>query len=69
MSRKKLKMFVWQGPGVLQDYSSGMICALAFDLEQAVKLIREKMGYDADYPVDKYKVVEEPEAFCCYGGG
>ena len=33
--KKELKLFVWEGDGVLQDYSSGMICVLAYDLEEA----------------------------------
>ena len=67
----KLKLFVWEGDGVLQDYTSGMICVLATDLQQAFNLIREK--YDDYYLNDlariEPKVIEEPEAFAVYGGG
>jgi len=66
---KKLKLFVWEE--VLCDYTCGMICVLAFDLEQAFDLMREK--YDEYYLNDlasvKPKVIEEPEAFAVYGGG
>jgi len=67
----KLKLFVWEGDGVLQDYTSGMVCVLATDLQQAFNLIREK--YDDYYLNDlariEPKVIEEPEAFAVYGGG
>ena len=66
----KLKLFVWEGDGVLQDYTNGMICVLAKDLEEAVGLISKKYHYCMNsFPVDKYTVVEKPEAFICYGGG
>ena len=66
----KLKLFVWEGDGVLTDYTNGMICVLAEDLQQALKLIDKKCDYCMkSFPVNDYKVVEEPEAFICYGGG
>jgi hypothetical protein len=65
-----MKLFVWEGDGVLTDYSNGMICVLAKDLEEALKLIREKCGYCMNsFPPDKYKIIEKPEAFICWGGG
>ena len=36
----KLKLFVWEN--VLTDYTSGMICTLAENLEQAFDLLYEK---------------------------
>lgn len=33
----KLKLFVWEGDGVLRDYNSGMICVLAYDLVEALQ--------------------------------
>ena len=66
----ELKLFVWEGGGVLTDYTDGMICVLAENLEQALKLIREKCDYCFDsFPADRYKIIEEPEAFLCWGGG
>lgn len=48
----------------------GMICVLARDLEEALKLIREKCDYCFNsFPADQYKVIENPEAFLCWGGG
>lgn len=67
---KKLKMFVWEGDGVLTDYTNGMICVLAYDLEEALKLIRKECDYCmGSFPVDKYKIVTKPEAHLCWGGG
>lgn len=67
----KLKLFVWEGQGVLQDYTPGMVCVLAENLEQAIKLIGEKYEsyYFSSIPFEKYKVYDQPEAFACYGGG
>ena len=65
-----LKMFVWEGYGVLCDYTSGMICVLAHDLEEALKLIEKKCDYCMNaFPVNDYKIIEKPEAFVCWGGG
>ncbi len=63
-----LKLFVWED--VLTDYTSGMICILAYDLEQAKELLLEK--YDNYYANDfgkPHKVITKPEAFAVYGGG
>jgi hypothetical protein len=66
---EKLKLFVWEGEGVLQDYSSGMICVLAHNLPEALKLIEDKCSYCThSFPVNNYKIIEQPEAFVCYGG-
>ena len=66
----KLKLFVWEGEGILQDWTSGMVCVLATNLKQAFDLIREK--YDDYYLNDlariEPKIIEEPEAFAVYGG-
>lgn len=64
-----LKLFIWEGDGVLQDYTPGMIAVLAHDLGEALSLIREKADYAITcFPPDRYKVVTEPEAFLCWGG-
>lgn len=65
-----LKLFVWEGNGVLTDYTDGMICVLAHDLEEALSLIRKKCSYAINsFPADGFVVVEKPEAFVCWGGG
>ena len=78
-----LSLFVWQGEGVLQDWSSGMIIALAENVEQARQLVRERFNKERGYPPDhKYwndlmnqGLELEPEilpvessAFYCQGG-
>ena len=69
MEGNKLKLFVWEGPEVLTDYASGLICVLAENLEQAVKLIAEKCDYaEGSYPASQFRVIEEPEAFVSWGG-
>ena len=66
----KLKMFIWEGEGVLTDWSNGMIAVLAENHSQALKLIEEKCKYCmGNFPVDDYTIIEHPEAFICYGGG
>ena len=67
---ENLKLFVWEGSGVLPDYSSGMICVLAENIDHALELIYEEdRTSKGDFPVDNYKVYEVPCAFLCYGGG
>ncbi len=69
MNKGKLKLFIWEGEGVLEGDSSGLICALAHDLPEALKLIENK---DSDcmkhFPHNQYKIVEQPEAFLRWGG-
>jgi hypothetical protein len=36
---RPLKLYVWEGEGVLQDYFPGMACALARDVKEAVRLL------------------------------
>jgi len=70
MSENKLKLFVWEGEGVLTDYTDGMICVLANNLEEALKLIEKKCNHCMNsFPPTKYKIISKPEAFVCYGGG
>ncbi len=65
-----MKLYVWEGDGVLTEHTDGMICVLAESLEQALSLIREKYDYCmTSFPADRYKVIEQPEAFLCWGGG
>ena len=66
---KKLKLFIWEGDGVLRDYSNGMIAVLAYNHSHALELIEQKCNYSmGSFPVNKYVVVEKPEAFVCWGG-
>lgn len=75
---EKLKLFVWEG--VLTDYTSGIVFALAYNKEHARALVAEK--YSSGYQ-DKTRrrqeilkeissapeEVETPEAFYLHGGG
>ena len=64
----KLKMFVWEG--VLTDWSDGIVCVLASNLEEAIKLIIKKDSTAASsMDMSKVKVIEKPEAFIIWGGG
>ena len=68
---KELKLYVWED--VLTDYTSGMVCILAKDLEQAKKLFSTKFP-DSNYVLEEFfgkphQVITEPEAFYVYGGG
>jgi hypothetical protein len=40
-----MKIFVWEGDGVLTDYTNGMIVAIAADLESALLAIEAKCDY------------------------
>lgn len=65
-----MKLYVWEGDGVLEDYTSGMICVLAESLEQALQLIEEKCNWCMNsFSANDYKIIEKPEAFVCWGGG
>lgn len=71
-----MKLFIWEGDDVLMDYSSGMICALGNDLQEALSAIRESCDYCMDsFPNDKPSAVIEinadtkPQAWTCWGGG
>ena len=64
-----LKLFVWEGDGVLTDYTNGLICVLAHDLEEALELIKKKCDYcQNSFDASKYKVITKPEAFLVWGG-
>jgi hypothetical protein len=65
-----VKIFVWRGDGVLQDWTSGMIVALAHDVEEAreVVLTEYRKNYTTEYrrtiTLDDLPGIEtEPEVF------
>lgn len=72
-----MKLFVWEGDGVLTDYTNGMIVALGSDLQEALGAIRAKADYCMNsFPNDKPTSVidlgpsaAKPDAWVCYGGG
>lgn len=64
-----LKLFVWQN--VLTDYSSGIMFALAPDVETARRVIIEKVGdfetVEEDLRADPL-IITESEGFGVWGG-
>lgn len=67
--KENLKLFIWEGQGVLTDYSSGMIAVLAKNHSHALRLIEEKCSYAmGSFPVNYYKIIEKPEEFVVWGG-
>ena len=66
---KKLKLFVWEG--VLTDYTSGVMFALATDVEDARKQIMKKENGStakADL-MSEPLVITKSEGFAVWGGG
>lgn len=68
-----MKLFIWEGDGVLTDYTNGMVVALAPDLETALKKINEVCSWGA-YPALPSQVVDldaapEPAVWFVSGGG
>jgi hypothetical protein len=64
---RKLKLYVWEG--VLCDYTSGAMWALAYSVEQARELVRESVGLDKDDINLEPQVITKPEGFHVHGGG
>lgn len=66
--KAKLKLYVWEG--VLEDYTSGVMFALAESTEHARKLLLEKCFYipDRDLRIEP-RCVTEAEGFAVWGGG
>lgn len=42
-----MKLFIWHGDGVLEDWSSGQITCIAKDLPTALQIIDEEMDTKA----------------------
>ncbi len=74
-----MKLYIWEGDGVLQDWTSGMIVALAEDLEGALAAVRQECDWCMhSFPNDKpTRVIDlgvcsaKPKrmAAVVYGGG
>lgn len=76
-------LYVWEGAGVLTDYTNGMVVALANNLDEAIKVIEEteecavytdKRSGEQIWNIPKYptKVVDlataNPQAYVVWGG-
>lgn len=71
MPRKELKLFVWED--VLNNWTNGIMFALAYDADHARQVIRAASGEIPDpYVLAELemvpRVVEAPEGFIMYGG-
>ena len=68
--KKQLKLYVWEN--VLSDYTPGMVCILAYDLENAKEVFKKKFPDEGDVLDDffgcEHKVIKKPDAFYVYGG-
>ncbi len=73
-----MKLFIWEGDGVLQDYSSGMICAIGEDLPDALRAIEEACNYcmnsfPQNSPTEVVNIGRpkniKRRAWTCWGGG
>ena len=72
MTAQPLTLFVWED--VLRDYTPGMVAVLARDVEEARRLVYEKLERDKMQPLeDEFGkepiVATEPTAFIAWGGG
>ncbi len=81
--RCSVALYVWEGDGILEDYTCGLVVALACCEREAWRLMEAKDSTAAfslnDWPDDrvidperetrkKPKRIEEPEAFVTWGG-
>lgn len=74
-----MKLFVWNDGGTLTGYTSGMVCALAPDLETALRVIDVTdniasgnfPAHKPSYVVDLGECSESPPpaAWTVWGGG
>lgn len=63
-----LKLFVWHD--VLTDYTSGVMFALAHDVEEARKLIHVNCSYLIETDLELQPTVyDAPIGFAVWGGG
>lgn len=64
-----IKMFVWHN--VLTDYTSGMVCILAHDFEEAINIAKKEFDnyIVEDFAGKHYEVYSEPHGEYVYGGG
>lgn len=72
----KVKLYIWEGGGVLSDYSNGMIFALGNDLKEALLAVEKTSAHCMQsFPNHKpTKILDlskpiEPEAWVVWGGG
>lgn len=64
---RELKLFVWEN--VLYSYTPGLAVALAHDVDEARRLLEEKMGCSPADIAGEPDVYDTPVAVYVYGGG
>lgn len=70
-----MKLFIWEGGGVLTGYTDGIIVALGKDLEDALKAIKRTQSYAVgNFPSKPTKIIDldnrkASAAWLCWGGG
>lgn len=72
-----MKLFIWEGKGVIETYGTGLIVAIAEDLDGAVEVVlAQNRCNEENFPADKpTKVIEigaghpdpAPAAWICEG--
>lgn len=72
--RRILKMFVWED--IMTDYTPGLACALAYDVDEARKVLVKKANKKQngsasleDGLKNEPQIIEAPEGFYVHGGG
>jgi len=67
MKERTLKLYVWEN--VLCDWTCGIMFALAYDVKQARKLIRERRSDLSSKELDLApQVIKTPKGFAISGG-
>lgn len=66
MKQKKLKMFIWEK--VLADWTSGIMVAYAYDVNEARRLLKEQIPNNSEMDCEPTKVYDSPGVAYCYGG-
>ena len=71
-----MNLYVWEGSGVLSDYTNGMIVAIGNDLQEAVAAVKSVCSYGAFPEGSPTSVVKigrpkglRPMAWYVHGGG
>lgn len=68
-----MKLFVWEGPGVLTDYGDGLIVAIGETLQEALAAIEKKESFAMKaFPPLPTREIDlgdntAPEAWLCWG--
>jgi len=70
MAKNKMRVFVWEG--VLTDYTSGMMVAIAPTIEEARAALLKECNYIPESDLSQQPKefdLSETVSFVCWGGG